>query len=663
MAFAPTTIAGGAPNPVSALELITLVVGCYWNNSSAIASVLAQLGGGTILGFRFSPITWPPSWTVVRSGSTIVICFAGTDNVPHIFGDTTGAFGTPYRGGPVQAHKFFLSSWQDLQPTILALMPADVATCSIIFTGHSMGAAELFFAACDFVQAGIGASVELLTFSPAKCLTKGFAGPLPSPANYLCAENDAVPFLPPFNGISSVLGAQGNAIFGIPIGWTHYEAGWTYNNSSGFTGHGVGYWNAMPSAPTIGGTFSTHPTTFQSTVVIAIANNFGIDAAHETISKILLGVLETPAPPTVLFPPNPAAFIDYLFQNTDVFMQTVPPALTTMNARSLVTMGADVGRAGLTAADAIFSGLPAGVLNMAYIGAGKATFFFTDNLGGFSESWYLGNGPSGFTADALTLYLNLRLLVSGENTTFLYCRVSTVGSPRFVTVYYPADLNGLVSVNGQANENRGHAGVLAGSDIGTTCLLIRRYVAQYYSLWFMRGLPDSIVSFGGTYSPNNCLNFVNNLNSLFLWLGANGWGFVARGAQAQFVSQIASVATNPATGRATITLAGAPVFPQQSPLNPVLNNYQYRLAVRLRRFTTPTQANGVYTVTILSQSQAVTLDQFPYSGLVIDNTQQVVFNYPQVIPQLLFKVEKPAERKTGRPFGLRAGRQRSRLVR
>ena len=142
MPFSPTKLANGQPNPASALELITVIAACYWNRPQSVAAVATALGGGSVRGFSYSPVTWPPSWTVVQSANTIVIAFAGTDNLAHIYGDCVGAFGTPYKGTSTQAHKFFLSSWQALSPTVTALMPPDVADCDLIFTGHSMGGAE-----------------------------------------------------------------------------------------------------------------------------------------------------------------------------------------------------------------------------------------------------------------------------------------------------------------------------------------------------------------------------------------------------------------------------------------------------------------------------------------------------------------------------------------
>lgn len=662
MAFDPTIFADGSPNPVSALELITLVSACYWNDVGSINLELAQLGGGVILGFHYEPITWPPSWTVVRSGDTIVICFAGTDTIPHIFGDTTGAYGTPYRASAVQAHTFFLSSWNTLKPTIMALLPNDVNACDIIFTGHSMGGAEMYLAALDLAQARIGKSTAVLTFSPAKTLTAGFVGPFPGVANFLAPLNDSIPFLPPFNGVSAVIGPAADWIFGIPIGWTHYEQGWTYNDNAGFTAQDRNFWNGWPSPSTVAATATTHPTAFQGTIIANICAGLGLDAAHEAIRKILLSIFLKPPPPSIFFPPNPAAFVDLLFQNNDVFFQTVPPALTTINAGTVNTLAGSATQSGALAAAPIFSTFFTGGATMAYAGAAKITFFYTDLLGGFSETWYCANGPTAVTPANLVAYLETRLAASGMQTTWLYCRVSLVASPRVVSVFYPADLPALTTVTGTAGLPRSKL-TLVNSDISNTSLLIRRTNVAIYSFWFMRGVPDIVVEAGGVYTPTGAWNYPNILNALFLLTQALGWGFVGRTPASQGVLPLASIAINANTGTATFTVGGAVGFPMASPLNPALTPYQYRLAVRLRRLSNPRQANGVYTVTVISQTQCVTLDQFPYSGFATTGVEQLVYNVPQVIVPTKFSVEKCTSRKAGRPFGLRAGRARTRLAR
>lgn len=662
MAFSKTTLADGTPNPSAALELVTLVAACYWNQPAAVAAELAQLGGGEILGFSFTAITWPPSWTVVRSGNTIAFCFAGTDTVAHIFGDTTGAWGTPYRGGPVQAHTFFLSSWNALKATITALLPADVNQCDLIFTGHSMGAAELFLAALDFVQSGKGKTVSVLTFSPAKCLTEGFAGPFPTSAVFIAPLDDCVPFLPPYNGISAVVGPAVDYIFGIPVGWTHYENGFVFDGSAGYASQPAEFWNTWPSPSTVYATGTTHTTFFQGNLIATVAFGIGLDEAHREIRNILIGIFQSPRPPAVFFPPNPAAFLDFVFQNNAVFFQTVPPALTTINAGAVNTVAGNITQAASLAAAPIFSSLTPEGGTMAYAGAAKITFFFTDLLGGFSESWYVAAGPGGINAGVLAGYLNLRMVISGQQTTFLYARVSLVASPRVVAVYYPADIPDLVSTTGSAGAPR-RTNTPISSDISNTSILIRRTNGSIYSFWFLRGIPDDVVENGGVYTPAGAWNYTNLLNAIFTWLQGNGWGFVGRTPASQAILPLASIAINANTGTATFTVGGAVGFPMGSPLNPALTPYQYRLPVRLRRLAQPRQANGVYTVTVISQTQCVTLDQFPYSGFATTGVEQLVYNVPQVIVPNKYTVEKATTRKAGRPFGLRAGRQRSRLAR
>ena len=299
---------------------------------------------------------------------------------------------------------------------------------------------------------------------------------------------------------------------------------------------------------------------------------------------------------------------------------------------------------------------------MAYVGAAKVTLFYTDLLGGFSESFYVANGPSAINAAALSDFLNLRMLISGAQTQFLYVRVAVVGSPRLVTVYYPADLPGLTSTTGFAGLNPRKLDP-ANSDIANTSLLVRRTNGTIYSFWFMRGVPDVVVEKGGVYTPTGAYQYQNYLNQMFAYLQANGWGFVARTPLSQSVLPLVSIAINPNDGTGIFTVGGAVGFPMASPLNPALTPYQYRLGVRLRRIVNPRQANGAYTVTVTSNITCTTIDQFPYSNYQSTNVAQMVYNVPQIIVPNKWTVEKATTRKAGRPFGLRVGRARSRLAR
>jgi Lipase (class 3) len=662
MAFALPLAADGTPIPCAALQYISLVAGCYWNRQDVVAEVVSQVGGGSILGFRYEPITWPPSWTVCRSGDTIVICFAGTDTIPHVFGDVTGALGTLFQGGPVQAHAFFLSSWETLRPTILGLMPADVNTCDVIFTGHSMGAAELFLASLDFARGGVGRSVHLLTFSPAKSLTRGFQGPLPIAPTFLAPFDDCVPFLPPTGGMSAVLGGVTTWLYGVPVDWTHYEQGFTYNGTAGFTRQPADTWDSWPTPRTIAASPNSHTTINQGRILAQIVANEPMDASCAAIRQTLLDLFETPGPPSVFFPPNPAAFVDFAFQNREIFSQTVPPALTTKNVASVNTLNVALTQLAALNANAIFSAARSGGSTMPLIGAAKITFYYTDNLGGFSESWYCANGLTAVTVANLAAYLNLRLDISGKQTTFQYCRISLVGSPRVVQIYYPQEITGLVVFTGTAGLARNKT-VVVNSDFSNTCLLVRRGNGNIYSFWFMRGLPDVIVEDGGVYTPQGASNFANSLNALFTAIQALGWGFVGRTPAQQAVLPLNAITINPQDGTGIFTVGGATGFPVNNPLNPTQGPYNYRLAVRLRRINNPRQANGPYTVTVLNQTTANTLDSFPYVGYTSTGVGQLVYNVPQLIVPNSFNPEKIAGRKTGRPFGLRAGRARSRLAR
>ena len=109
----------------------------------------------------------------------------------------------------------------------------------------------MFLAAIDFVQAGIGKSLSVLRFSPPKSLTEGFTGALPALNDFLAPSADVVPYLPPHDGVNAVAGPVGAWLFGIPIGWTHYGTGWTYNDSVGFIRQNLALWDQWPNATAV----------------------------------------------------------------------------------------------------------------------------------------------------------------------------------------------------------------------------------------------------------------------------------------------------------------------------------------------------------------------------------------------------------------------------
>ena len=490
---------------------------------------------------------------------------AGTDTIPHVYGDITGDFGTPYDGAGVQAHSFFLRSWNALSPTIHSIMPPDVAACDVIFTGHSMGAAECLFGAIELVKNGVGKSVSVLRFSPPKSLTDGFAGPAPAVSDFICPGYDSIPYLPPFGGLNAVVGPVGSYLFGIPIGWVQYGSGWIYDDSTGFAPQPTSFWNSWPSSAAVAATVSVHTVSSQSALIRAICANTGNDAAHASIARLNAQILDSPHPPSVFFPPNPAAWIDYAFQNEIVFRQTVPPALNTTNANAVNTVQGSIQQLRSVAGNVILSNVSGEGFGVAYNGAAKVTFFYEDNLGGFSESFYLATGPSGVNDALLGTFLNFRMAVSGQQTTFLYARVSIVGSPRFVNVFYPPDIGNLVSATGQA-QTAGHAGVPAWSDVASTSLLIRRTNGQIYSFWFFRSAPDDVVIKGGVYTPSRVANFVNDMAAMFAWLQGQQWGFVARTPASQAVLPLAIITVNPQDGTAVFTVGGAVGIPRGEPV-------------------------------------------------------------------------------------------------
>lgn len=224
MGFTAQKKANGLLNLSACLEQLAFIALCYQNQEAQNASVLNELGGGTTLGFYWNPDSYPPSWNIVRSGNDICIAITGTTSWPEALGDLLGCIGMPYEGGFSTAHAFFYPNWLNIETRIKRAMPADVANCRILFTGHSYGAAVAFLGALAFERDNIGSSREFLGFGTPKTFQTGFHETLPSIASTLRVQGDIVPYLPtPFAGqVSPVLNLPQLAL-GRNITWEHSE--------------------------------------------------------------------------------------------------------------------------------------------------------------------------------------------------------------------------------------------------------------------------------------------------------------------------------------------------------------------------------------------------------------------------------------------------------
>lgn len=643
MGFTAQKKANGQINLSAAIEQLLLITSCYQNDRDSIEEELVALGGGSILDLFFNPDTWPPSFVVVRSGNDICIAITGTTSWPEALGDVLGCIGQRYEGGSEIVHGFFYLAWVAMRNRVKALMPPDVGNCRIMFTGHSYGGCVALLGSIEFKRLNIGATREFLGFGCAKLFGLGFVGPLPELASSLRVDGDIIPYLPmPFMGPTAG-DPVGAILLGRNFTWAHPEEQFDLYERYGTIPHVVqqGGDGALPFAQIYGSTYNDHKTANYAAILTSAWRQSENNGTGRMLVPILNHVVEETPRQNVVGLIPPAQIVDIPFQNVQIFSSTPTTPLTPANV-SLVT---SVGAAFSVATEG--SGILRNALEDGNMADSKITFFFRTNVQGFSESYIIpGQDPQSVLVADLVTYVQRRMAICGPQTTWEYVRISSVGNPRLVQIYYPGAPFPNAPVSGNPFYN------VSGSNDPDTALIVRRTNAAQFSLQYLRGIPDGVTSYGGIYTPFG--PFAADLASFFAHMtNTLKWAWRSNNKALTVSSLIANAFINGADGTGAFTLA-TPLFP--------LNLVGKRVAVRISRVNTPRSLNGPLTVTVKDPSTAVTLNQLALSSFA-PNVGRMTYtpSTNTVIAQM--KVEKAGERKAGRPFGVARGRLPNRGVR
>jgi hypothetical protein len=538
-------------------------------------------------------------------------------------------------------HTFFQDQWNTIKPAILAGLPTGWQMMPINISGYSMGAAIAFLAALDFAQNNPGQSVAFMGFATPKALTDGYTGPLPSPCFSIVNSGDCVPYLAPNGALSVAPLVAGFGAFAIPINWKHY------GNFVGISNTGIASrlapatFDVTPSSSLIANTFSSHPLAGYLPPVQSVWTTYvtqGPDAPLLNFASATAGT----APVQNMNPPiNADATVNIPLQNQITFLDPVNAPLRAANLPLVETISGSI--TSVTQANPIFT-----LSNRGQPMSCKVTFFYHDNLAGFSESWYVPSAtdPNAIGIGILGQYLNGRMALSGQQTTFDYCRVSTIGVARQVLVYPFDVMNPLYNTIGTYSVNR----TVQTSDFGGTALVVRKNAGFFYSRFFLRGIPDVVVDDGGLYQAPAA--YETNLATLATVLNANGWAWKASSGPLFAPSNILT-AVQQNDGTIIFGMSGFP-------FNAIAA--QTHLNVRINGQVSPPYLNGPIVVVVLANNSCQTLRKIPLVNFVAGTGKMSASNVNvyRVITSL--KVEKVVKRGPGRPFGLYRGRARNRLL-
>lgn len=278
----------------------------------------------------------------------------------------------------------------------------------------------------------------------------------------------------------------------------------------------------------------------------------------------------------------------------------------------------------------------------------KISFFYHDQLSGFSESW-IDNAasPTDLPIARILTYLNTRMGVSGTQTIWDYVRVSSTiaANARKVKIYIPSDpIFNQTPKNGQYNFH----GNPTDSDFGGTRFLVRKVAADLsFARVFFAGFPDLTVATGGLYVPPP--TFADDFSLWVANVKANNWGWFSRTVNAVNSPAALTNITNNNDGTLVLTV---------NPLSPIFAPFaQFQsVVIRVRGQGIPKNINGQLTVKKLTDNTCQTVHPIAIQQFVLGTGQVILKTNAFAQVDTMF-VERVTKRGPGRPFGLYRGRR------
>lgn len=257
--------------------------------------------------------------------------------------------------------------------------------------------------------------------------------------------------------------------------------------------------------------------------------------------------------------------------------------------------------------------------------------------GGWSENFWNSNSDLTALLPIAQALRNEIWNITGVQTVVPSARISNPDTFRQVQlVEYPTEATAT-------------AGALADSDYPSAALLLKLFApGPYTTLQWLRGIPDSIITRGGTYTPQAKPGYLNKMAAFLtvLMTGTNGWSIRALD-RAVLAKPVTGV--NLTTGIVTIPSHG---FGGAGSLH----------KVRIKGFKVPKGLNAVWNVTVLDGSTVQlnfytppTTTVVPFGKAPTARLQQYTY-----VPIQTASIVRATSHYTGRPTELLGGRRRTR---
>lgn len=293
----------------AACQVAFLVACVYQDRRDLVEAYLAD--DGEIVDWSHTPLTWPPSYVVVRQGQDWHVCFAGTTNItPQLLNHIAGSFtadGT-LPGGPNGQWLSVATRWNDDARPVYT----GQGITRFHWSGHSYGASVADMASRIVASQPATTLSELLSIGQPRSYS-GDAGPALSPGQawQLASYGDVVVASPAWsNTLMGAVAGSTWAVWGnaVPT-WRHLREP-TWLGPGGQVGPGESTPSPLPDGVTIGPVAEHTMANYVARLSAAVQRYGAPPAAHAalTYAEIALagGVVQArvPALPRVI--PAPA---------------------------------------------------------------------------------------------------------------------------------------------------------------------------------------------------------------------------------------------------------------------------------------------------------------------------------------------------------------------
>ena len=433
MAFNPFVFPGGNPTPAASVEQSALLACLYWDSQSAAQAMLDAAGGGKILAWQFSQMSYPPSFFVWQDNSNnIGIVIVGTQNASQMTGNILSAASQPYPGSGCEVHGYWAFGLQAIEPAIFAALPADLSAYNVWVSSHSMGGAVGQLLCLDIIKTYAPLSCQFMSFGQPKPMTQGLRLTQPSPSILWQAEGDIVPELPPAqaNQMYLLLGV-GSGIFSLLQFYQHYGDQWTVykNGQTRFFSNTTS--TSQLSIPSVLETASGAHYIKNYFNTLLIGYQAGVtNSVTDLIIPIAQKVMEGKIGQTFSQIIEPSSYINVPTANTTLYPGVGSPINST-NVNGVQSVTVSTNGVLLSSTTNIRN---QGVSMAALSGFFKFTYFYSNGQVGDAQSYCWSGTPSMTAAYAAAIPLGAKLTVLLGNANATDQANPSVATPQIVAL-------------------------------------------------------------------------------------------------------------------------------------------------------------------------------------------------------------------------------------